>query len=85
DAEELSNLVEQLSSDDKCIDQVNESEEVHLTLFPSEYRADSDQDNGQSEDDDMCRILTWEESFGAEEGCYMHLEGRETSTHRSWQ
>ncbi|KAL3265558.1 hypothetical protein HHI36_009763 [Cryptolaemus montrouzieri] len=56
DAEELLNFMEQLSSDDECFDQVDESEELHLTLFPPEDGADSDQDDGPSEDDKMCRI-----------------------------
>ncbi|KAL3278608.1 hypothetical protein HHI36_016149, partial [Cryptolaemus montrouzieri] len=56
DAEEILNFLEQLSSDDECFDQVDKSEELHLTLFPPEDRADSDRDDGPSEDDEMCRI-----------------------------
>ncbi|KAL3287944.1 hypothetical protein HHI36_002400 [Cryptolaemus montrouzieri] len=55
-AEEVLNFLEQLSSDDECFNQVDESKELHLTLFPPKDGADSDQDEGPSEDDEMCRI-----------------------------
>ncbi|KAL3266527.1 hypothetical protein HHI36_010695 [Cryptolaemus montrouzieri] len=56
DAEEILNFLEQLSSDNECYDQVDESEALHLTLFPPEDGADSNQDDGPSGDDEMCRI-----------------------------
>ncbi|KAL3282500.1 hypothetical protein HHI36_005682 [Cryptolaemus montrouzieri] len=56
DAEEILIFSEQFSSDDECFDQVDESEEVHLTLLAPEDKADSDQDDDLSEDDEMCRI-----------------------------
>ncbi|KAL3266692.1 hypothetical protein HHI36_010854 [Cryptolaemus montrouzieri] len=56
DAEELLNSLEQMSSNDECFDQVDESEELHLTLFPPEDGADNDQDGDPSENDEICRI-----------------------------
>ncbi|KAL3286171.1 hypothetical protein HHI36_000683 [Cryptolaemus montrouzieri] len=41
---------------DECFYEVDELEELHLTLLPPEDEADSDQDDGPCEDDEMCRI-----------------------------